>query len=1064
MVVVVVVVVVVSNPKVWRGITRPSGPHLHSLLHKSPPPQLDTCAATARSVAVAAKLLPRLRMAGTSFDIVVLSSSPPAHDLYAPSSPLNGSPRPSPRRVAMPASALLTLSPPASPQKKTSGASGPSSRKASIPPDAIRGFATVGSLVRSEHFAPQVDDESTTKQSAPRRRGSLENGTEDTASKKKPRKRAAAASTVDGDAKPKPKPKSRKPKAANQEATTIATHDPELRLPAPKISPFFPTEGSEISIESPTKPADPEPKLTKSGKPRKPRAKKEKAEGEDILPKPRKPRVTKPRANAKVVEDVQQEGACVESAHFRKDDVLATSGPTTEQLTNVESAPLEDLSIWEVPQSPQPKKKRAPKQRPPAPVIESLDLDEAVSRRRDWTPPRDTARASPFTDSIGKENKQVDADAENGGFNHMISNFAYAQSLPAQITATTTSTMGAKAVTKRRRVEVSWEYDNGRFSRANVVSQLIDLPANQATSRNSSPEKGKAPKKKPRTITDIATEQYQTRTAELDPSDVSSELLQPRTTVTKVPLDDGAGADDEGLTKKPPRKRSTSKQDSGKATSRAKSKKTSTKSTAKSKAAAEKLLSPGTALMRMNKQDILFGTSSQLALEESPTMVRQLQYALRESEVEADRSLHHLLPPPPRWPKLVKAIGKRGLWEASSRDVEGGLLEQMEDVYIPDFDRAQEFPLLMDGTNDDPPAGPDSFVDIDNVGPRTTVIISSDAPTSPHMTAEASLKVPATNFDTADHVTMDSVFVDIDDFHSQPPPSNQNAEPQDSFVDIDDLLPILTHLDTAPPPKPRLTASIAATGSPEKRRGRPTKSQSAMPATKDEQVSATKRNNGKAESSKNAASPPATPCKGSDRFVDIDEILDSEDEVMLAFSPTPPRTHDFSTSQPLPLVSTSPTRAKGKKAKSVVDLDVVSVHSIPTGHLEWAGIKSSVFSSITAHIRSLLPSTDPKKPTWHEKILMYTPIVLEDFTPYLIANTDVRTWKRATKVQIKAWNKYLKANGEDEVFVFEGGDDVLATKKELELWQVQAWCESMSVCCIHAPEARGRGSARKGLY
>jgi hypothetical protein len=466
---VMVVVVVVSNPKVWRGITRPLGPYLHSPLYKSPPPQLDTCAATARSVAVAAKLLPRLRMAGTSFDIVVLSSSPPAHDLYAPSSPLNGSPRPSPRRVAMPASTLLTLSPPASPRKKTSGASGPGSRKASIPPDAIRGFATVGSLVRSEHFAPQVDDESTTKQSAPRRRSSLVDGTEDIANKKKPRKRAAVVSTVDGDAKPKPRPRSRKPKAADQGTTTIATHDPELRLPAPKISPFFPTEGPETSVE-PTKPADPEPKLTKSGKPRKPRAKKEKAEGADVLPKPRKPRVTKPKANAKVVEDVQREGACVESAHFRKDDALATSGPTTEQPTNVENASLEDLSIWEVPQSPQPKKKRAPKQRPPAPVTESLDLDEAVSRRRDWTPPRDTARVSPFTDSIGKENEQVDADAENGGFNHMISNFAYAQSLPAQITATTTSTIGAKAVTKRRRVEVSWEYDNRRFSRANVVS------------------------------------------------------------------------------------------------------------------------------------------------------------------------------------------------------------------------------------------------------------------------------------------------------------------------------------------------------------------------------------------------------------------------------------------------------------------------------------------------------------------------------------------------------------------------------------------------------------------
>jgi hypothetical protein len=316
----------------------------------------------------------------------------------------------------------------------------------------------VGSLVRSEHFAPQVDDDNTENQPAPRRRGSLGDTAEDSAPKKKPRKRSAAASTVDGDTKPKPKPRARKPKAADQE-TTIATNDPELRLPAPKISPFFLTESTETSIDPLPQPADPEPKLTKAGKPRKPRAKKEKVDGEDVQPKPRKPRVTKPKANAKVAGDTQREDACLESAHFRKaadkDDDLAANRPTTEGPANAGDAALEDLSIWEVPKSPQPKKKRAPKKPRPEAVIESLDLEEAMSRRRDWTPPRDTARASPFTDSVGKENKQLDADTESGGFNHMISNFAYAQSLPAQITATMASTTGAKAVTKRRRVEVS---------------------------------------------------------------------------------------------------------------------------------------------------------------------------------------------------------------------------------------------------------------------------------------------------------------------------------------------------------------------------------------------------------------------------------------------------------------------------------------------------------------------------------------------------------------------------------------------------------------------------------
>jgi hypothetical protein len=425
----------------------------------SPPLQLitPTCihVATAILVAVAAcRLLLRLRMAGTSYDIVVLSSSPPAHDLYAPSSPLNGSPRSSPRRVAMPASPLLAHSPPVSAQKRASGASAHGSRKADIPRDAMRGFATVGSLVRSEHFAQQFDDDTVRKDHVQSRKGSIEAGEDVTATKKKPRKRSATAPGEDGDAKPKSKPRARKPNAANPETTTL---DPELRLPTPKISPFFATEDAQDLVEPPKGPADDVPKLTKSGKPRKPRAKKEKIEGEDVLPKPKKPRATKPKSNAKGSGEVQRHGACIESAHFSTHvtiDAPAIAGSTN---ANIKLSNIDDASIWEVPKSPQPKKKRLPKQRPKE-TVKDLDLDEAVSRRRDWTPPRDTAAASPFTDSVGKENKAIDADTANGGFTHLISNFAYAQGLPAQVAATVAaSTTGSMAVTKRRRVEVSTE-------------------------------------------------------------------------------------------------------------------------------------------------------------------------------------------------------------------------------------------------------------------------------------------------------------------------------------------------------------------------------------------------------------------------------------------------------------------------------------------------------------------------------------------------------------------------------------------------------------------------------
>jgi hypothetical protein len=433
------------------------------VLRSAPSPSLqlitptDTYVATAVLVAVAAcRLLLRLRMAGTSYDIVILSSSPPAHDLYAPSSPLNGSPISSPRRVAMPASPLLAHSPPVSAQKQASGASVHGSRKADIPPDAIRGFATVGSLVRSEHFAQQFDDDTAGKDQVQSRRGSIE-ALDDFTATKKTRKRSATAPGEDGDATPKPKPRARRPKAANVGTTTL---DPELRLPAPKISPFFATEDAQGLVEPPKGQSEDVPKLTKSGKPRKPRAKKEKVAGEDVLPKPKKPRATKLKSNTKGSGEVQRDDACIESAHFRTDVTMDAPAIAESMNTNIKLSNTEDASIWEVPKSPQPKKKRLPKQRRKE-TVENLDLDEAVSRRRDWTPPRDTAAASPFADSVGKENKAIDSDAANEGFTHLISNFAYAQGLPAQVAATVAaSTTSAMAVTKRRRVEVSTETGN----------------------------------------------------------------------------------------------------------------------------------------------------------------------------------------------------------------------------------------------------------------------------------------------------------------------------------------------------------------------------------------------------------------------------------------------------------------------------------------------------------------------------------------------------------------------------------------------------------------------------
>jgi hypothetical protein len=309
------------------------------------------------------------------------------------------------------------------------------------------------------------------------------------------------------------------------------------------------------------------------------------------------------------------------------------------------------------------------------------------------------------------------------------------------------------------------------------------------------------------------------------------------------------------------------------------------------------------------------------------------------------------------------------------------------------------------------------------------------------------------------------MFDDIDDYDCGLPPSNQNAESQNSFADIDDFQSApsadVRHSPSGmpmPPASAPVTVTVTATGSPKKCRGRPTKAKSETPAVP---ASAPPTQRKPSPSHQTQQRLPLTPSKGLGRFIDIEEILDSEDEALEVFSPTPPRVRKLPDSPPLPLVfdrqPSAPVRLE------VDETGVTPVSRIAKSHLEWASIKPSICASLTAHIRSIPPTTDPKKPSWYEKILMYDPIILEDFTAYLNSNTKLRTYKRATQKQIKAYNNELKMKG-NAILGVERDDQVLAIEKELEVYMVRDWCQEMSICCIHAKESRGRGSARKGFY
>jgi hypothetical protein len=980
-----------------------------------------------------------LQMAAKEYTIVVLSSSPPAP---APDVDVCSSPPPpsvaATRRVAMPPSSPFALSLPSSPKKHLGGALTSGSRAVPIPEKATRGFATVGSLVRSEHFAQQPIEHVTEIQQGRRRTASRDAAEEGGVGvpAKKTTKRAASNAAATDFAKPKPKPRARKTKG-DKEAESRNTPDPELRLPRSTRSPFFDnTEAQTVAKDSTVAAAD-APKLTKSGKPRKPRAKKADLANGDAEPKPRKTRTTKAKAAAG--QGKAQLGCADAVPNHHVDDKI---DPVVQPS---EEGQAQSASIWEVPESPLSASGASHQQLPDS-LAPHLHFAEAVSRRRDWTPPRDTVALSPSTLSTGKENRPLPTE-----FTHLVSNFTYES--PTVRTTTTTMT----TTTSTTPTEAAVKPTNATKRRR---AMLAELPGVQTASRASSPEKGKAPKKKARTITDLVTGQYAPKDVVTDQPPVTSDFFSPRTTTSKVPLNDVSTINAEAPAKKPPRKRSKSRDDSESTATKAKprAKKASAKAASKAKPIAEKLLSPTSAVMRVNRQDVLFGTSSQLTLEESPTMVRQIQQAMKESEQDYGSSSLHLLKAPPRRQKLRQIEGTRSLWRESTRDSEGGLLRNTENVYIPEPDRTQDIPLLMDIAREESNALPE-FVDIDDIVPLTPtapIAISSDMPTPPESQSQKRIEGPV-----VEQLSQNEVFVDIDGFGSELPPSNQNAESQNSFVDIDDFESARTTLlHDAPSNVPALSASVPAitAGRPSKRRGRPPKAMSTIPTTQRSRSRSAEKSPPRLESIQHLH---PTPPKGSGRFIDIKEILDSEEEVLEIFSPSPPRVRNLQHSPPLPLTFDRELSLPSKQHKD--EPIVTPIFRILESNLEWANIKPSICSAITTHIRSVPPTTDPKKPSWHEKILMYDPIILEDFTTYLNNNTQLRTYKRATQKQIKAYNSNRKMEG-NAILGLERDDQVFAIEKDLEVYMVRDWCQEMSVCGIHAKESRGRGSARKGFY
>lgn len=680
---------------------------------------------------------------------------------------------------------------------------------------------------------------------------------------------------------------------------------------------------------------------------------------------------------------------------------------------------------------------------------EVLHLDEAVRRRMDWTPPRETAydyEEIATVDDGGSQDKDCDPNL-TGGFGKLLSDYNY--SGLALNPRDLVQNANGGGPTKRRRIElVNPEIQallNGRYSDSS------DQASAQGENSGKPKKTAKGKPKKFTTLTARMTAQYSTNDVEED--DMAIDCL-PDIRTTK------------GKRKKA---KETEKQSSF------------------------TVLSPEAAVEFLNDQDLVFGTCSQLERDDSPQTLRETQQAIRASEGLSypegmrDRNCRTIQESSTR--SVSRLAGTRNLWCVGARDTEGSLI-QPETLNVVDLtdggepstkkshgsaERASQKPLQGDWFElefadiDSPPEKRPSSLPSTERGSDSDTQVQTPAPIpAATVTATTMTKGKAAKpVKGANNTPTEAVY-------SQPTTSQAPSMPQyTGFTDAElskqistygfkavrgrkkmiDLLqqcweskhgsnttsdshPVYQpehHKEPASKmdnvPKPTTAAKMKATV--KSKSGTSTKNRKSLDATKSTSPS---RTNLQTSSTKTSRGKPINGTSTS--FIDVEEIQDSEEEIIP--SPSQVQKHysdiyskskagsqvehhslDILTKTPPP----SPTKRKAASSKISVKRPLSSASSITATHtaesskeMSLAEISAKITQAVRAQPR-LSPLSSSRgsrsRPTWHEKILMYDPIVLEDFTAWL---------------NIEG----LGLVGED---------------REVGTASVREWCESKGICC-----------------
>jgi hypothetical protein len=473
------------------------------------------------------------------------------------------------------------------------------------------------------------------------------------------------------------------------------------------------------------------------------------------------------------------------------------------------------------------------------------------------------------------------------------------------------------------------------------------------------------------------------------------------------------------------------------------------------------VLSPETAIKSLDDQDLVFGTCSQLERADSPTLLQETQIALEESEKNASASSSHQtrdreLPQPFSVTNLTHT--SRNLWAFAARDSEG-LLRDVEVIELLDTPQASKTVTLPDGGTNKM----DNKHEAQDAGNRCDKLLANEAapyfaPCTERPPDSVTQAVKQTSdecrvakFSMPDYKELaDTELAKLIKSKGLKPIKNRKKtidvlekcwaaqhgrSNQEEGNDLQSTK-LSTQDDTAmsrpqkaekKPRKPRTAQKKEGPIKPisseltkaEANTSTAALSKSSQPATQLDNA----QDNKVCTFSNNSVQKPTS----TRSFVEIEEIQDSEDELLP--SPSQLQTQLFGPpreiTRELPTLTIPSSPGPIWPASSNRNLNGASITTATTTNfVTCASLKENTDEELLLEFGDLITRAvraqprnghSSSRPSWHEKMLMYDPIYVEDFTAWL--NTE--------------------------------GLNLVHEDREVGAGLVRRWCESNGICCCY---------------